>query len=245
MRVLLPTLVLALTAQPLFAQGVWLGRARLSISAGLQPDAKGFSQTSTLTEYVEPAPISVTRGEGGAPIFDIGVAFPVAGPVGVSVAFSALNTDGVATLDAGIPHPFFFDALRQIRGDVNIQRTEMALHAGLAYLVAAGGPVDVIISGGASYFRVRQDLVTDVEFAEEYPYESADFVSASLSEANEAKLGYHAAVDVTWRLSRVWGVGALLRYAAADVPLLAGGVEAVSEKAGGFQAAAGLRLIFP
>jgi hypothetical protein len=244
MRVLLLTFVLALTAQPLSAQGVWLGRARLSISAGLQPDAKGFSQTSTLTEYVEPAPVSVSRGEGGAPLFDIGVAFPVAGPLGASVAFSALNTDGVATIEAGVPHPFFFDALRQVRGEVNIQRTEMALHAAVAFL-AAGGPVDVIISGGPSYFRVRQDLVTDVEFAEEYPYDSADFVSASLSEANESKLGYHAALDVTWRLSRVWGLGALLRYAAADVPLSAEGVDAASEKAGGFQAGAGLRLIFP
>ncbi|MGE0702418.1 MAG: hypothetical protein AB7F99_08100 [Vicinamibacterales bacterium] len=244
MRVLLLSALMAIAAQPAFAQGPWLGRARLGLSAGLQPEAKGFSQVSTLVEYVEPAPLTISRDEGGAPFFDIGVAFPLAGRLGGSVALSALSTDGAATLQAGIPHPFFFDALRPISGNVNIQRNELAVHAGVGVLVG-GGPLDLIVSGGPSFFRVRQDVVTAVDYEEAYPYDSASFVSATLSEASASKVGYHAALDLTWRFSRVWGLGALVRYARAEVPLVAGDIEAEPMKVGGLQAAAGLRLIFP
>ncbi len=244
MRVLLLSAVMVMAAQPAFAQSPWLGRARLSLLAGLQPEAKGFSQTSTLVEYVEPASLTISRDQGGAPFFDIGVAFPLVGRFGGSVAFSALSTDGAATLQAGIPHPFFFDTPRPISGDVNIQRNELAVHAGVGVLVG-GGALDVIVSGGPTFFRVRQDVVTGLEYEEAYPYDSATFVSATLSEANASKVGYHAALDLTWRFSRVWGLGALVRYAHAEVPLVAGDIEADLVKVGGLQAAVGLRLIFP
>jgi len=244
MRALLLAVAMAMVAQPAFAQSPWLGRARLALSAGVQPEAKGFSQTSTLVEYVEPALLSMTRDEGGAPLFDIGVAFPLTGRLGASVGLSALSTDGAAALQAGIPHPFFFDAPRPISGDVNIQRNELALHAGVGVLVG-GGALDVFVSGGPSIFRVKQDVVTGVEYDEAYPFDSATFVSATLSEASASKVGYHAALDVTWRFSRAWGLGALVRYTRAEVPLDAGGIEADSVKVGGLQAAAGLRLIVP
>ncbi len=244
MRALLIGGLLVAAATPAFAQDAWGGRARLAISAGLQPEAQGFSQSAELLKHIEATPLTAVRDEGSAPFLDVGVIVPVGGRFGVNVAFSALSTSGTAAVNAGIPHPFFFETLRPVSGDASLERMEMALHGGLAFLVG-GGPVDVVVSGGASWFRLRQDLVTDVEFDEAYPYDTASFVSATLSEVTTSKAGYHGAADFTWRLSRVWGIGALLRYSRAEIPLTAGDVEAVPVKVGGLQIAAGLRLTIP
>lgn len=244
MRLLLLATALTTLSVPALAQSPWGGRARLALSAGLQPEGKGFSQTSELVAYVEPAPVTAALQEGVAPLFDIGVAFPVSGRFGANAAFSSLNASGAGTVAASIPHPFFFDALRPVSGVASLDRTEMALHGGLAYL-AGNGPFDVLMSGGASWFRIRQTLVTDIEVDETYPFDTASFVSATVSEANASTFGYHAAADFTWRLSEAWGIGALVRYSSAEASLEAADVETVPATVGGFQAALGLRVIFP
>jgi hypothetical protein len=92
---------------------------------------------------------------------------------------------------------------------------------------------------------VRQQLVTEIEVDEEYPYDTASFVSAHVTAATATKLGYHAAADMMWRPAEVWGIGILVRYSRAEAPLVADEVEAAASTVGGVQVAAGLRLIFP
>lgn len=249
MRRFVLAVLLVASAQPAFAQsgfvdGPWLGRVRISLSAGLALDAKGFSQTSTLFENVEDTPVTAVIGQGSLPFFDVGLAVPVGGPIGLNFAFSALMADGTAAITADVPHPFFFDQPRSVSGDASLQRMEMGIHAGLAYIVAAG-PIDLIVSGGATLFRLQQDIVTDIVVNETYPFDSATLAGVTLTEVSASKIGYHAAADLTWRFNRVWGLGALVRYSRADVPLAFGDVDAGLHEAGGLQAAAGLRFIIP
>lgn len=251
MRRSIVAVALALCAQPAFAQarfgddGPWLGRARISLSAGLQPDGRGSSQETTLQINVEDTPLTAVVANGLAPFFDVGLAVPIAGSLGLTFGFSALITEGTAAVNAQVPHPFFFNQPRTVSGNASgLQRMEMGAHAGLGYLVAAG-QIDLLISGGASLFRLQQDIVTDIAVNEEYPYDSATFAGATLSETSASYIGYHAAADLTWRFSRVWGIGVLVRYSRADVPLVTSDVDTGTVVAGGLEAAAGLRFIIP
>jgi len=241
--ILVAAMVLAAVHPAVAQEDAWGGRARVSVSAGLQPEAKGFSQESTLVDYVEEAPVRAVLEQGGAPFFDIGLTVPIRNRVGLHVALSSMTAEGTAAIEAGIPHPFFFNTPRLVSGEATLERRELALHGGLAVLLG-GEPVDVTISGGATYFRIRQDLVTDVEFDEAYPFDTATFVSATLSEAEASKVGYYASADLTWRISRVFGIGALVRWSRAEIPLSVDDVEAAPVTVGGLQAAAGIRLTF-
>jgi hypothetical protein len=56
--------------------------------------------------------------------------------------------------------------------------------------------------------------------------------------------GYNAGVDMTWRFSKVFGVGALIRYTHGMKELTPTGGEATTVEVGGLHAGAGLRVIF-
>jgi hypothetical protein len=176
--------------------------------------------------------------------FDGGVDLRLSGNVGFGLAVSRLTQTRDAEVRADIPHPFHFDTRRPIAGFVSgVHHDETVLHANLVYVV--GTPhLDLALSGGASFFRVEQDVVSDISYLEEYPYDSASFSSARLVRANGSKVGYNVAADITWKVSPRWGVGGLVRFTEVQVPLEAEDVDYGKHDAGGLQVGAGLRLMF-
>jgi hypothetical protein len=245
MRGLLIGLVLALGIQPAFAQTDWNGRGRLSLSAGLQPDAGGFAEETSVVKNLEAAPITANLAAAGSPFFDVGVAIRLVGNLGVGLAVSNVNAEDDAAVTAEIPHPFFFSRPRFITGEASgLRRAELGVHTDLVYLVAVSDRVDLLLQGGATFFQVKQDLVSDVTYNESYPFDEASFSSATKVQVSDSKAGYNAGVDVTWKLSPRWGVGGLVRFSRARVPLEVDGVTAATVDVGGLQAAGGLRVVF-
>ena len=57
-------------------------------------------------------------------------------------------------------------------------------------------------------------------------------------------MGYNVGADVMWRLSRVVGVGGLIRFATASTKLEVAPGNEVTTDVGGLQTGVGLRLIF-
>jgi hypothetical protein len=232
-------------AAPMSAQqGRWTDRTRLAVSGGAQLTVP-ISESITLDKYVEPTPVTADAADSPVPLVDGGVIVRVAGNVGIAGAVSFVGGSREADVSAEIPHPFYFNRRRSISGQVaGVYHAEMAAHAGGVYLIAMRR-VDVAVSGGASYFRVDQDLVSDVTFSETFPYDTASFTSASLTRVTETAIGYHAAADVNWKLSPRWGLGALVRFARAEIPFTVNGLDAGTAKVGGVQIAGGLRFIVP
>jgi hypothetical protein len=132
-----------------------------------------------------------------------------------------------------------------VRGTVqDVHHGELGLNVGGVYMLVLRR-FDVALAGGATFFRVTQDLVSDVTVEEEFPYDTAAFTSASVARVSEVAVGYHAGADVTWKLSPRWGVGILARYARARVRFAVDGLDAGRATLGGPQLAAGLRFIVP
>ena len=232
-----------LSAQPAFAQSAWTGRMRVSFNWGAQVDTNRLAESIKLTKYVEPAPVTAELPRKSVPFFDGGLAVRLVGNLGVGLSISYLTDTDDGDVTAQIPHPFFFSQPRSIAGKASgVTHTELATHTNLVYVVVSRR-IDFALSGGASFFRVEQDFVTDVTYDEPYPYDTATFADATLTRTKAKKVGYNAGADVTWKFSPKWGVGGVLRYARARVPFTVNDLE-VTADVGGLQAGGGLRLMF-
>ena len=106
----------------------------------------------------------------------------------------------------------------------DVPRRELALHLDASWVVPAGKKTQIAIFGGPSYFQVRQGLVTDVTTSSVYPYDTATFVGATTAQLSQSHLGFNAGVDITARVSKAVGVGAIVRYSRASLqfPVSAG-----------------------
>jgi hypothetical protein len=204
-----------------------------------------LDQRSSTTTNVEPAPFTAQLPKGALRIFDAGLTARLAGPIGVGLAVTMGSDRGDAVVLADVPHPFFFDQPRQIQGTAfGVDHQERAVHLNLVYLATAGR-VDIALSGGVTMFSLTQDLVTDIVYTDDYPFDTAAFSRAALEQTTASTTGYNAGMDVAWMgEGGHWGLGGLVRYARGSVDLAAGDLDAGSVDVGGLQLAGGLRLKF-
>ena len=229
---------------PAAAQRSWDDRARVNIGGGAQLGTNRLSESISLTKNVEATPLTADLQKSAVPFFDGGVDFRLVGNLGVGAAVSFLTGKADANVSAAIPHPFFFNKARTITGQAQqVLHSETAVHTDAVYLVVSP-QVDLALYGGASFFRVKQDFVTDVLYGETYPFDTAAFVGARLTRLSNSAVGFNAGADVTWKLGPGWGVGGLLRFSRARVPFSTGGIDFGRADAGGVQAGGGLRLRF-
>jgi hypothetical protein len=178
-------------------------------------------------------------------LFDGGGGFRIHKTIGVAVAVSRMSKSGPADVSAAIPHPFFDDRHRVVNGQArDLTRSETAVHAQLYYDLERRGPWRAKFFAGPSYFTVEQELVTEVEAIESFPFDTAEFGRALTARATGSGLGFHGGVDVARMFTRRVGAGVLIRYGRATVDLDGAGSGSISTTAGGFQAAAGMRLLW-
>ena len=181
----------------------------------------------------------------GAAIIDIGGGVRLPGNLGVGIGFSRFDTSNDASVDARLPHPFFFDRHRAIAGSApGLTRTETAIHLQLRWFAPVPDQLELSVFGGPSFFNVTQGLVTAVGFSQSYPFDAASFTEASTGEQSKSAVGYNIGADVGYFFSRHVGVGALVRFSGASVELLSQDEGRVSIDLGGLHAGGGLRLRF-
>ena len=168
----------------------------------------------------------------------------VAGNLAVGVGFSRFSKDRETAVSAGIPHPFFFNRVRPIEGIATTSRTEVAVHIQAHWLVPVNERVQVAVFGGPTFFSVEQDLVREITFADEFPFETARFVSARAQQQSESAVGFYVGADVATFFTPNVGVGGLVRFSRATVDLSSADGSMLSVDAGGLQVGGGLRLRF-
>lgn len=223
------------------AQG---GRVTISVSAGLQPTSTTSTGTATNSVYLEDAVTTTAYEVESAPIFESGVAIRLAEKFGVGAVVSSLTKSKDTAVSATVPHPFFFSSPRTVAGTADLERKEVATHVQALFAVYTGARLDVTVSGGPSIFKVTQDVVSNITFEEEYPYDSATFGSAVSAATSKTGVGFNLGADVTVRVANRVGVGGLVRYSRASIDLGTGGASTLEVDAGGVQIAGGIRVFF-
>jgi len=88
------------------------------------------------------------------------------------------------------------------------------------------------------------DVITEVTYTDEYPYDSASLKGATTTAKAGSKIGVNGGADVAFFLTRRLGLGFGAQYAGATIVLPMGSGAGTRVKVGGVQAGGGLRLRF-
>ncbi len=239
---LLAALALAHGAAPAAAQT--RERGFITMSGAAQAPAGTLTDRFTYTVNVEDATTEARYPSKTGVLVDGGGGVRLWKSFGAAVSVSRSSTSGTARTDSRIPHPFFDDRDRQVSGEARgLSRTETGAHVQL-YYVRDYRRWRVRLSGGPSYIHVEQEVVTGVNLDESYPYDTAAFRSAATRRGKGSAVGFNVGGDVAWMFKPRFGLGALVRFARAEVDFNVEGAHRVSTDAGGAQAGAGLRIVF-
>ena len=226
----------------------WEGRGFLNVNFGIQVIADDAANTSASFQlYDETGTVTSTQAiDKQAPFLDFGGGFRVAGNFGVGFAYSRLNVTGTAEVVAKVPSPIYYDQPRTATASLNaLDHTENAYHFQALWMLPITDKVDVMISGGPSWFSLTQGVVTSPQITEVGPPYTTVNMTVAQSTLTASKMGFNVGADLTFRFANNFGVGGMVRYSTATVTLESTGSDATSDvKVGGFQVGGGIRIRF-
>jgi hypothetical protein len=184
--------------------------------------------------------------------FDFGGGFMFTPEIGVGVSFAGTAHQSPTELHIRVPHPFAADAhatdteetedaLQRVEGSVNIQ---------LVGAATIGERTRVRVFAGPTYFRVQQDLVSDIRYTQAFGvFTRANQVEITTYDVEEkvesTGWGYHVGGDISFFFNRVIGIGAFVRFSRGTVDIeepITG--DELELRTGGVQTGGGLRLKF-
>jgi hypothetical protein len=229
---------------PLKPKGPKQYRGFISVNGGIQWAADTLSDQFTYDLHAETATTSVDYDLKGAPLLDVAAGWRFWKTTGIAVGLSYSSGKSGAQTESEIPHPFFDDQHRLVSGQAdNLHRIETDVHVQL-FWVREHRKWRTRVLGGLTYFTVKQDIVTGINVVETYPYDTAEFHSASRERTSGSGAGFNVGVDVAHMLTPQFGLGGAARYTRGTTDLNVSGGRSVSTDAGGIQATAGVRIAF-
>jgi hypothetical protein len=232
-------------ATPAAAQGA-SSRVVVSLNGGIQTAGPGLSDHFEFaTDLLEMAKVDVQYPAKPSVLIDGGLGLRLWKNLGVGVAVSHATVDGTAEIDAQIPHLLYLEQPRTVTGEQDgITRAETAVHVQLQISVPMASRLTLVLSGGPSRLNVEQEIVTDVLYDQEYPYDVATFRSAPARRSKASVTGFNAGADLRWMFSRNIGLGGIVRFIRGSVDLETENNRRISVRAGGLQAGGGIRIGF-
>ena len=235
-------------------------RFRIAVNAAQQTSTTTVRQEQTFDRYFEQGSLTFERAVPKKVIYDLGIAVRVWRGLHAGAAVSVFDDKtGSGTVTARVPHPLQFNKPRTVTGEITgTTRREVGQHLMFGWNFSTAPPpprgrpaptqgLDFTLFGGPSLFLTDQLFVTSLMLSledEVFPFNELPFPGAQTEALQENVFGYHAGVDMTWRFSRHFGAGLLLRYAHGVKAFEPTGVQPVEVTVGGLHAGGGLRVLF-
>jgi hypothetical protein len=219
-------------------------RFRLLVNGAYHASTKRFTDAATFTEFLEQRSSSRNYDGGTGLVFEVGGIYSITSSFGVMGSIELFDGDNDAAFREIVPHPLFFDQDRSVEGSVSsLSYSEKALHLDAVYTRKASS-FTVDLYGGPSFFLTQTELITEIISISGYPFDELTLGETSVAKFQESSLGFNVGGALTFRLSRLFGIGIQARYSRATVSLKRDGAEAIDFSAGGFRAGGGIRLAF-
>lgn len=230
------------------AQGAAQDRVYLNIGFGVESGSADANDSKQYTLYDEAATTSTTAKWTSGSFFGGGIDFRVFKNLTVGASYHQETNTSDTAITGTVPHPIFFDRSRALNSSATgLYRRENATHLSIGWIVPIGTKLDVLLSGGPSFFRLQQDVVSEVTIAERGGAFTEIVVQSTVVTQKRSVGGYNATADVTyivWQNDSVrLGAGGFFRYtnAKTDVRLL---VSDFDTTIGGVQFGFGARIRF-
>jgi hypothetical protein len=225
------------------AQSVLSRDVFISVNGLFQVTGNDFDDTATIRVNAENGRLETDYDVGGGLAFDVSGGVLVWRSLAVGAGLTRFSTSTLTTIVAQVPHPFFFSQPRSVSGEFEGDRSELAVHIQAKWIAPLSTRLLVTVFGGPSFFQVEQTIVTDFDYSESYPFDTATFSRAITNTQSESKMGFNVGGDVAYFFSNDVGVGGTLQYSGATVEMTVPSGTA-DVKAGGLQVGGGLRLRF-
>ncbi|MEO8259895.1 MAG: hypothetical protein ABI868_21300 [Acidobacteriota bacterium] len=235
LMILIAGLLLA-GASPSAAQTPLAGKLFINVSGGGQMSTDTLSTGNALTIYNQTATWTATENIDRGGLFDISVGYKVWNNLGLQVGFSRFTNSGAAAGIAVVPSPIFFNRPNTVTLDLSTtERSDRNVYIAAVWFVPVMDKIDLAISIGPSFTKVKQQLVTDITI----PAGTSNAVPFLATQSATAK-GVNIGVDGTYLFLKWLGAGAFVRYNGGSVDL----DQVADVKAGGLQLGIGARLRF-
>jgi hypothetical protein len=226
-------------AAPVAAQTMqWTDQAFVTVNGGVQVGSHDLTTTQTFDQFDETATVTTTSRVKSGGVFDVGAGYRVWHNVAIGVTYLRTSSNSNASISGSIPDPIFSDRPRSVSASASgLSHVENALHFDATWMMPVTDKVDVGFSAGPSIFFVKQDVVSSLPTTEPGPTVGTPVISSD----SKTTAGFNAGVDVTYLMSKRWGVGGIARYTWGSAKF-AGGDDSLT--LGGLQIGGGLRVRF-
>jgi hypothetical protein len=237
------------TSRQASAQGApWSDRGYINVGWGVESGSSAMTDAKTSTIYEETATINSAATFTSGSLFDVGAGIRVWRNLTIGGGYHQEQNDTDGQLTGAIPSPIFFNRPRTLNETVaGLNRKEQATHLMLGWVFPFGSKFDVILTGGPSFFRVEQDVVSDVTIGEQGGAFTTVLAQPTITPRKKSQTGYNVGADATyivWQNDSVrLGAGGFVRFTAASVDLQMLSSEQPTD-VGGVQFGFGARLRF-
>ena len=230
------------------AQGAtWADRGYVNIGFGVESGSSALTETANLVIYEEAATVTSSTEWTSGSLIDAGFGVRVWRNLTVGLGYHQEENDTDSQLTGSIPSPIFFNRPRTLNQDVVLERKEKAAHLVLGWVISLNEKFDFMLFGGPSFFRLEQDVVSDVEIGERGSPFTDVVADATVTTQKKSLTGYNVGVDATYIL---WsnddlriGAGGFVRFtqATGDIQMMTTTQET---EVGGVQFGFGARIRF-
>jgi hypothetical protein len=211
------------------------------INVGVQAGSHDLTQNGSFPLFDEQATFSATTEVDGGGFFEIGGGARVWRQLYAGLSFTHASDDSSAAVSGQIPDRLFFDRFHPVAGTLSgLDHSETGIHLQALWHVPITTNFDVMVGGGPTIYRAKQDLVSGITVTGD-----PDVVLASIDKQSVkgTGVGINLQVDGTYLFTERFGGGVVLRYAGGSVDLDSDAGK-VSLDVGGFQIGFGLRVRF-
>ena len=229
--------------------GPWADRGYVNFGFGIESGSSSMSETVTRTIYEESGTITSTTNWTSGSLLDAGFGVRVWRNLTLGVGYHQEENDTDGQLTGSIPSPIFFNRPRQVDEvvDDSLERKEKAVHLVIGWVLPFSEKLDVMVYGGPSFFRLEQDIVSEVAIGEGASPFTTVVLNTDIETRKKSLTGFNVGVDATYIF---WsnddlrlGAGGFFRFTQAkgDIQMLN---EEQETEVGGLQFGFGARLRF-
>jgi hypothetical protein len=229
----------------------WLDRGYFNFNVGFETTSGTLTDSMTFSLYEASGSKTVSQNVDSGSLIDFSVGSRVWRNVSVGFGYHRGANTSEASATASVPNPISFtDPNRPATAAVgDLQRVEQAFHLQVGYMLPLSDVMSVHVTIGPSFFRLKQDVLSDLTFTEVGPPYTSVNTSTTIAERSDSVTGLNVGVDVAYQFydggDYKIGGGVFLRYAGASarIQVLDNGNE-VDTDVGGLQIGFGARVRF-
>jgi hypothetical protein len=213
------------------------GSRFVNVNIGAQPPVRSIDKSDSFPLYDETATVTTSQGISNGAIVDINGGYRVWRQLGIGIGYSTLMGETRdSSVVARIPDPLVYGRLKTVNTvATGLNHTEQGIYLQALWFVPITDKIEIALSAGPSFIRVKQELVSGVTVAP-----GTQNVSVVVSTESRTAMGANLGFDGNYFFSKRFGAGLFVRYSGGSIDLP--GIEGLS--VGGFQTGLGFRARF-